>query len=313
MCIQIKTHYEHSVCRLAVVVGLMITPFLSQAQSEPFINVETQLQPSMPMEDQELLNEIDKVLGMTESKIKKGIVDPGVDLVGLAVNKALDEMIKAIADAVVVAPAAEKIMSIYQKTKDKRLVEKLASLREVWKDGQERINKLNYQNFKLRYEWATQHNEENKAIKSSSIKGLSNKMAKDIWGTEVAVIQDIYDKGGKSTGDRLAKQYINKGREDFPYYNLSILMTLGGTDLIKARDAFSVSKGKSIFLSPYERLKLQQKSLAEAKERHTDLVQYGSQVSASMNYYRMAESEQAQRSMLSKKISDPYMVHFTKK
>src|SRR5919199_4394121 len=157
---------------LLALLALLGAPLICQAQ-EAATDVlgPEDLRGGMPI-DQALQAEIDKVLGMTESKIKKGIVDPGVDVMNLMVNKALDEMIKAIADAVVVAPAAEKIMSIYQKTKDKRLVKKIASLRQVWKDGQERLNKLNYQDFKLRYEWALQHNQENEAIKESSIKGI---------------------------------------------------------------------------------------------------------------------------------------------
>ncbi|WP_338877299.1 hypothetical protein WBJ53_32970 (plasmid) [Spirosoma sp. SC4-14] len=271
----------------------------------------TQLQGGMPS-DPELQAEIDKVLGMTESKIKRGIVDPGVDLMNLMVNKALDEMIKALADAVVLAPAAEKIMSIYQKTKDKRLVKKLASLREVWKDGQERLNKLNYQDFKLRYEWAKQHNEENKAVKDSPIKGLESQLTKDIWGTQIKAIDQTYDNGGPTS--KLIKKYLDQGKDDLAFYHLSIINgNLGSTKLIKSRNAVETSKGKPVFLSPYERLKLQQQSLAEARQRHADLVNYGRKVAASVNYYRMAESEQAMRVMLSKTISDPYMARFIKK
>lgn len=309
----IQTKYARWPGLLTLVGMLLILPLVSRAQDEGSdVLASEQLKPGMPT-DFALQSEIDKVLGMTESKIKKGITDPGVDLVNLAVNKALDEMIKAIADAVVLAPAAEKIMSIYQKTKDKRLVKKLASLREVWKDGQERLNKLNYQNFKLRYEFAQQHNEENKAIKNSQIKGIESQMTGKIWDTQVNAIDQTYDNGGPTS--KLIKKYMDKGKDDdMGYYNLVILLsTLGPTDLIKARNKFSVSKGKPVFLSPYERLKLQQKSLAEAKQQHSDLVGFGNHIAASVNYYRLAESEQATRSMLSKKISDPYMVRYQKK
>ncbi|QHV95595.1 hypothetical protein [Spirosoma endbachense] len=309
----IQTNYARLVSLLIILGLLNFLPFRSQAQDEATdVLGPGQLQGGMPT-DPALQAEIDKVLGMTESKIKRGIVDPGVDLMNLMVNKALDEMIKAIADAVVVAPAAEKIMSIYQKTKDKRLVKKLASLREVWKDGQERLNKLNYQDFKLRYEWALQHNEETKALKDSPIKGIESKMTKDIWGTEVSAIDQSYDNGGPTS--KMIKRYLDKAStDDVAFYNNAIVMgTLGNTDLIKARNAFSAMKGKPVFLSPYERLKSQQKSLAQAKQQHQDLVSFGTKVAASVDYYRLAESEQAMRSMLSKKISDPYMVRFKKK
>lgn len=297
---------------LALVGILILLPLMGSAQDEIEVLASEQLKPGMPT-DFALQAEIDKVLGMTESKIKQGIVDPGVDLANLAVNKALDEMIKAIASSVVLAPAAEKIMSVYQKTKDQRLVKKLASLRAVWKDGQERLNKLNYQNFKLRYEFAQQHNQENGAIKNSQIKGIESRMTDEIWDTQVKAIDQTYDNGGPTS--KLIKKYLDKGKDDdMGYYNLVILLsTLGPTDLIKARNKFSVSKGKPVFLSPYERLKLQQRSLAEAKQQHADLVGFGNHIAASVNYYRVAESEQATRSMLSKKISDPYMIRYQRK
>ncbi|MVM42223.1 hypothetical protein GO730_38620 [Spirosoma sp. HMF3257] len=296
-----------------ILLGLLILlPFWGKAQEESTdVLGPGQLQGGMPS-DPALQAEIDKVLGMTESKIKQGIVDPGVDLANLMINKALDEMIKAIADAVVLAPAAEKIMSAYQKTKDQRLVKKLASLRSVWKDGQERLNKLNYQDFKLRFEWAKQHNEENKAIQGSLIKGLESQLTKDIWGTQINAIDQTYDNGGPTS--KLIKKYLDQGQDDLAFYNLSIINgNLGSTSLIKSRNKFSASKGKPVFLSPYERLKLQQKSLEEAKSRHADLVNYGRRVAASVNYYRIAESEQALRSMLSKRISYPYLNQYTHK
>lgn len=307
----IPTNYARLLGGLAVAVSLSVMPFSSHAQDEATsVLGPNQLQGGMPT-DPELQREIDKILGMSESKIKNGIIDPGVDLANLMINKALDEMIKAIADAVVVAPAAEKIMSIYQKTKDKRLVKKLASLRDVWKDGQERLNKLNYQNFKLRYEWALQYNQENKAVKTSPIKNMERQLTKDIWGTQIGAIEQIYDNGGPTS--KLIRRYLDKGQDDLAFYHLSIINgTLGSTDLIRERNKFEASKGKPVFLSPYERLKLQQKSLEEAKQRHADLVNYGRGVAASVNYYRLAESEQATRSVLSKTISDPYMVRFNK-
>ncbi|CCH57597.1 hypothetical protein BN8_p06790 (plasmid) [Fibrisoma limi BUZ 3] len=293
---------------LALWSALLCTPSLSQAQEE--VNIPVEVEGGMPT-DPGLQDEIDKVLGISERRIKQGIKDPGVDIANLVINKALDELIKGIADASVLAPVAEKIMSAYQKTKDKRLVKKLASLRDVWKDGQERLNKLNYQDFKLRYEWARQHNEENNAIKQSIIKGLESEMTKDIWGTQVMAINQTYDNGGPTS--QMIKKYLDKGQEDLGYYNLVVInSSLGSTDLIKARNKFGTSKGKPVFLSPYERLKLQQKSLEEAKQRHADLVNYGRQVAASMNYYRLAESERATRSMLSKTISDPYLARYAK-
>ena len=307
----IPTNYARLLGGLAAAVLLSVMPFSSYAQDEATsVLGPNQLQGGM-LTDPELQREIDKILGMSESKIKDGIIDPGVDLANLMINKALDEMIKAIADAVVVAPAAEKIMSIYQKTKDKRLVKKLSSLRDVWKDGQERLNKLNYQNFKLRYEWALQYNQENKAVKTSLIKNMERQLTKDIWGTQIGAIEQIYDNGGPTS--KLIRRYLDKGQDDLAFYHLSIINgTLGSTDLIKERNKFEASKGKPVFLSPYERLKLQQKSLEEAKQRHANLVNYGRGIAASVNYYRLAESEQATRSVLSKTISDPYMVPFNK-
>lgn len=308
----IKTNYSVLSILLTLVATLLLSPYPGYGQAGTIdVLGPGQLQGGLST-DPELQAEIDKILGMNESKIKRGIVDPGVDLANLLINKALDEMIKAIADAVVVAPAAEKIMSIYQKTKDKRLVKKLASLREVWKDGQERLNKLNYQDFKLRYEWAKHHNEENTAIRRSPIKGIETQLTKDIWGTQISAIDQTYDNGGPTS--KLIKNYLDKNNEDMGFYNLVVINgTLGSTKLIEARNKFEAAKGKPVFLSPYERLMLQQKSLAEAKQRHVDLVNYGRRVAASVNYYRLAESEQGMRSMLSKTISDPYLARFKKK
>lgn len=307
----IQTNYGRALSVLALFGVLALSPLAAQAQDEGGdVLGADQLQSGMPT-DPALQAEIDKILGMSESRIKQGITDSGVDLVNLAVNRALDEMIKSIADAVVLAPAAEKIMTIYQRTKDKRLVKKLASLRDVWKDGQERLNKLNYQDFKLRYEWAKQHNEENLAIKGSAIKGLESQMTSGIWDRQVAAVKQTYDNGGVTS--QLIKKYLDKGTDDMGYYNLVVINgMLGNTDLIKARNELAGSKGKPVFLSPYERLRLQQQSLAEAKQRQADLTSYGRRVAASVNYYRMAESEKSTRSMLSKTISDPYLARFSK-
>lgn len=307
MCMLINPH--RFLCLGLLLVTLTLLPGAGFAQTDVFVPGE--LTSGMPT-DPELQTEIDKVLGITESKIKAGITDPGVDLVNLAVNKALDEIIKGIADGVVLAPAAEKIMSIYQKTKDKRLVKKLASLRQVWKDGQERLNKLNYQDFKVRYEFAMQHNQETSAIRNSRIKGIESQMTKDIWNTQVSAINQTYDNNGPTS--KLIKRYLDKGNDDLGYYNLAIINgTLGSTELISARNKLESANGKPVFLSPYARLRLQQKSLAEARERHADLANYGQKVAATVNFYRMAEAEQATRTMLSKRISDPYMVRFQKK
>lgn len=296
--------------RLTVLIGLLglvILPGPVLAQDESDIPAEVMAN-NPP--DQVLQAEIDKVLGMTESKIKEGIVDPGIDLANLAVNKALDELIKGIADAVVLAPAAEKIMSAYQRIKDNRLVSKLASLRSVWKDGQERLNKLNYQDFKIRYEWATQHNGENKAILGSAVKDAEQQLTKGLYGSYVTAMESIYERGTKGSGLRLARQYLNKGADDFPFYNITVLRTLQDNSLIKARNTFAASKGKAIFLSPYERLRLQLQSLEEARQQHQDIISYTNQTNATLNYYRQAEAELALRKKLSSRISDPYMAKF---
>ena len=309
MCIQTKcSHYLW----VLLVAGCFLAPLSSSyAQEEIDVLAAGDLMGGMP-DNPALQAEIDKILGMSESKIKAGIVDPGVDVASLAINKAIDKIVKKIADAVVVAPAAEQIMSAYEKLKAKKLVKKLTSLRQVWKDGQERLNKLNYQDYKLRYEWAMQHNQENEAIAGSKIKGIESQLTKDIWGTQIGAIGQTYDNGGPTS--KLVERYLNKGTDDMAFYNLSLILgTLGSTDLIKARNKFALSKGKPVFLSPYERLKLQQKSLSEAKEHHEDLVNFGRGVAASVNYYRLAESEYNQRVMLSKTISDPYMAKFKQK
>lgn len=272
--------------------------------------IPAEIMPTLPLNNI-LQNQIESILGMTESKIMQGITDPGLDISSLVINKALDELIKTIADDVVLSVAAEKIMTAYQKVKDKKLVSKLSDLRSVWKDGQERLNKLNLQDFKIRLQFATQYNQENNPVAQSSIKSIANTLSKNLYGTEVAAINQTYDNGGATS--KLVKKYLSKGGEDMAYYNLSILMgTLGSTDLIKARDKLESSSGKTVFLSPYERLKLQLESLQEAQQRHAYLTTYGQKIAASVNKYRLAESEQAIRQQLSKKAFDPYMAQYQK-
>lgn len=303
-----------NVFRLSIRLGIVLLVCFSlptaAQEAEAEVTDAGYLVGSMP-NDPLIQSEIDNLLGMTESKIKQGIVNPGVDLANLAVNRALDEMIKALASSVVLAPVAEKIMSIYQKTKDKRLVKKLASLRAVWKDGQERINKLQYQNFKLRYEWAKTHNEEGKSLQESSIKTMAKSSTKEIYGSQIQAINQTYDQGPIS---KLVERYLDKNGENTTFFNLAIIMgELNEGKVYKDRVAFLEQKGKGVFLSPYERLKLQQKQLKEAKQRHGDLANLGNRVAAPVRYYQMAEAEQALRSGLSKRAVDPYMVRYNPK
>ena len=302
-------HFWYAVGLSILLLGGTCFPVHAQ-EAEAEVTDAGYLVGSMP-NDPLIQSEIDNLLGMTEGKIKEGIVDPGMDLANLAVNKALDEMIKALARSVVLAPVAEKILSIYQKSKDKRLVKKLASLRQVWKDGQERINKLQYQNFKLRYEWAKTHNEEGKSLSESNIKTMAKASTKEIYGSQVQAINQTYDQGPIS---KLVERYLDKNGDNTTFFNLAIIMgELNEAQTYKDRVAFLESKGKGVFLSPYERLKLQQKQLKEARQRHSDLANFGNGVAAPVHYYQTAEAEQALRSGLSKRAVDPYMVRFNPK
>lgn len=255
-------------------------------------DVPVSVRSGMPALDPQIQSEIDKLLGVTEDKIKEGIVDPGIDYATLAVNKALDEVIKGIAQAVVLAPAAEKILSAYQKTKDKKLVKRLAELRQVWKDGQERLNKLNYQDFKLRYEWVKNNNEETGALSSSGVKTAAVQAGKDIYTDQVGAIDAIYDNYGPT--QKIALKYLNHAGNDKVYENLIVINgILGDTKQMKLRKDFAEAKGKTVFTSPYQRLKMQQTNLAEARKKSADLVAYKRMLAQQNEMYRKQEAREA--------------------
>ncbi len=93
-------------------------------------------------------SEIDQLLRVSESDIMAGLKDAGLDYGELIKEKVMDEVIKGIADATVLAPIATEIMEQYQKQKNKDLAKTIEKLKRTWKDGQERINKVRYQDFK---------------------------------------------------------------------------------------------------------------------------------------------------------------------
>lgn len=261
---------------------------LAQAQQTVPVSVQT----GMPALDSQIQAEIDKLLGVTEDKIKEGIVDPGIDYATLAVNKALDEVIKGIAKAVVLAPAAEKILSAYQKTKDKKLVKRLAELRQVWKDGQERLNKLNYQDFKLRYEWVKNNNEETGALSASDVKTAGVTASKDIYTDQVGAIDAVYDNYGPT--QQIALKYLNHGGNDKVYENLVVINgILGDTKRMELRKKFAEAKGKTVFTSPYQRLKMQQTNLGEARKKSADLIAYKRLLAQQNEMYRKQEAREA--------------------
>ena len=202
----------------------------------------------------------------------RGLVDPGVDWGRLATEKLLDEAIKAVASSAVLAPAAEKILSLYHKKKQQRLADELGKLRQVMKDGQARLNKIRYQAFKIKAEHGKAFNEPGPTLSSSphaaaaegslrALYGNGSGVVAQFDGAETArILREDFDafRGGKST----------LGYDAF----LTAYAALGNEDAERAKLAVARTESKLAYASPYQRLLLLRSARRDARLKNNALL-----------------------------------------
>jgi hypothetical protein len=255
----------------SLVLGLGLTaPALGQ--SAPDVPGRHDLRPNAPSSTLELQHEIESLLGDSETTLMQGLTDPGVDWGRLATEKLLDETIKAVASSAVLAPAAEKIMSLYYKKKQQQLANELGKLRQVMKDGQARLNKIRYQAFKVKAEHRKAFTEAGPAVKSSphgveaeaALKALygngSSLMAQFDGEGTARILHEDFDafRGGKST----------LGYDAF----LTAYAALGNADAERAKLAVARTESKLAYASPYQRLVMLRSTRRDARLKNNALL-----------------------------------------
>jgi hypothetical protein len=242
------------------------------AQSVPDVPNRHDLRPNAPFSTLELQREIESLLGDSEMTLMQGLVDPGVDWGRLATEKLLDETIKAVASSAVLAPAAEKIMSLYYKKKQQRLADELGKLRQVMKDGQARLNKIRYQAFKVKAEHRKAFTKAGPALKSSphgveaeaalkALYGNGSDVMAQFDGAETArILREDFDafRGGKST----------LGYDAF----LTAYAALGNGDAERAKLVVARTESKLAYASPYQRLVLLRSARRDARLKNNALL-----------------------------------------
>lgn len=264
-------------------------------------DVPTELKSGLPATSTELQTEIDNLLGGGESIFMEGIRDQGVDYASLALEKALDEVMQGVAGASVYAGIAEKILTKYQETKDKKLAKKLGELRQAWKQGQARLNKIAYQDFKIKYEFARNMNAAPRAVARSQRQAQAEEEIKAIYPSGVGAVLEVYDEGGPIQ-QLLQRTYGRRG-DYLDYYGVGAAYgILGDTQPVKARQALTAQEGKTTFTSPFYRMQLQRRNHQEASDRNVALRSLQTQLHTAVKRQRQLEYRESLSKGLNKRF-----------
>lgn len=116
----------------------------------------------------EVTSEIDNLLKVGAGDIMNGIDGYGLNWGEAMKQKVMDEIVKAIADAVVLAPAAEKILSAYQATKNADLASAIDEVKATVKAAMSTQLKIRYQHYKVKFEKSIAGTREKDAIRNST-------------------------------------------------------------------------------------------------------------------------------------------------
>ncbi|GAA4463055.1 hypothetical protein GCM10023189_40630 [Nibrella saemangeumensis] len=227
---------------------------------------------------------IEELLGNTETDLMQGVLDPGVDYGAILTEKVLDELIKAVADAAVLAPAAEKIMATYYEKKAEKLSKEIAKLREVWKDGQTKIQKIRYQDLKVKTQFRKSMNELHPMLAQSKRKSLAQQDMKDLYGSFVGVAGEVFTGGGPR--QQLIREEFDAYTqdEDLGYYALATAGgLLGDPKSLEVKLKLADRESKTAFLSPYERIRLYRNTYRESRMRNNSIQRMQGELSAGIN------------------------------
>lgn len=234
---------------------------------------------------------IDELLGVGSGSgdIMGGIKDLGIDFMYLAQEKALDEVFKAIAQGTVYALPATKIMALRQKLKDNSLSRQLQKLEAVWKHGQEKMNKINYQKYKVGYRKSKEMNAPGTAIIERISNTVIDSDLESFWGDRVSVVSLI---DGSTAADNVAlkKKYLGN---DWDWNHVVIPLNEVQEDAsLKALNQVIKRQGKSVYTTPYERMQLQKQLRTEVSRRKSKVGQIRTKTNAVFDELRLKELRQ---------------------
>lgn len=252
---------------LIVLTGVALSA-PARAQHVP---ARDELRPGGPGDSGALLAEIESLLGDSETSLMGGLVDPGIDWGRLATEKILDEAVKAVANSAVLAPAAQKILSLYEQKKAQKLTSELGKLRQVMKDGQARLNKVRYQSFKIKAEAQKAHTETSDDLRGSRHERRTEAAQKALYGDGSAVLAQ-FDGPNVATLLREDFDAFRGGKSTLGYdVFLTAYAALGDTEAGTAKLAAARREGRVAYLSPYQRLTLLRTARREAEAQRQAL------------------------------------------
>lgn len=242
-------------------------------------------------------SEIDQLLRVSESEIMAGLTDPGVDMGMLIAEKVKDEIVKGVANLSVFAPAATKIMDEYQNQKNKDLAKAIEKLKKTWKDGQERINKVRYQDFKVKYAYQQAMNKAPVDVLRDQRRQAVNESIDALWTDGLPVAITITDP----VNARLMKEEIDARYPPDQDIGWTVLASarsslLADDKTLKAKMKLVEKQGQTAYLSPADRLRLLREIDKESKARRTTLLAMDKITSQGLDYYKYKRNRKTYQS-----------------
>lgn len=241
-------------------------------------------------------SEIDQLLQVSESDIMAGLNDAGIDIGAFVKEKIMDELMKGIADATVYAPIATKIMEEYQRQKNKDLAKAIEKLKNTWKDGQQRINKIRYQDFKVKYAYQQAMNKAPVDVLRSNRRQAIDESVKALWTDGLLVAITVTDPvNARLMRDEIDANYPN---DDTGWVVLASARSnlLVDDKVLKAKLALIDKQGQTAYLSPADRLRLLREVDRESKARRTTLLAMDKITSQGLDYYKYKRNRRAYQS-----------------
>lgn len=242
-------------------------------------------------------SEIDQLLTVSEQDIMAGLKDAGIDYGELIKEKVMDELMKGIANMSVLAPAATKIMDAYQKEKNKDLAKAIEKLKKTWKDGQERINKIRYQDFKVKYAYQQAMNKAPVDVLRGQRRQAVNESIDALWTDGLPVAITITDP----VNARLMKEEIDARYPPDQDIGWTVLASARSTlladdKILQAKMNLVEKQGQTAYLSPADRLRLLREIDKESKARRRTLLAMDKITSQGLDYYKYKRNRKAYQS-----------------
>ena len=278
--------------RLYFGIGLVLLTGTAQAQMPSANQVPTGNRGSEVIQ-----SEIDRLLSISEQDVMAGLKDAGIDYGELMKEKVMDELIKGVANMSVLAPAATKIMDVYQNQKNKDLAKAIEKLKKTWKDGQERINKIRYQDFKVKYAYQQAMNKAPVDVLRGQRRQAVNESIDALWTDGLPVAITITDP----VNARLMKEEIDARYPPDQDIGWTVLASARSTLLaddkvLQAKMKLVEKQGQTTYLSPADRIRLLREVDKESKARRTTLLAMDKITSQGLDYYKYKRNRRAYQS-----------------